>query len=324
MRNAMIFASLAGFILTGVIVAHLGVIEVTDAVLGVGWGFLAIMLIHPVQIVQAAVGWKSLFARPSSPSLLTFIEARWIREAANCLLPVAQIGGEIFGARVLAVRGMRGVDAAAGVVVDLTVEIFTQFLFVLLGLALIVSNGDDTGVIKWTIVGTMIATPVLLAFLAAQRYGLFLWVERLFLWLTTRWPLLRISAVEGLHDVIQRFYRSPRALLMACNMHLLAWLTGTFEVWLIFYFIGEPITLQQALVLESLGHAIRSAAFIVPGGLGVQEGGYVLLGMMYGLPPQQGLALSLIKRAREIFLGIPGLLAWYFLENRRQVKKTPA
>ncbi len=318
MRNIMIVTSLAGFILTAVIVLQLGVVEVSDAIFSVGWEFLAVLLVHPVQIVQAAIGWKGLFVKPSSLSLVTVIEARWIRESANCLLPVAQIGGELFGARVLSIRGLRGGDATASVVVDLTVEIFAQFLFVLLGLALVLNQEDNTGVIEWIIIGTMIAAPVLLAFLAAQRYGLFLGVERFLLWLTTRWSLLYVSAVEGLHDGIQRFYRNPRGLLLACSMHLLAWLTGTFEVWLILYFIGDPVTLRQALVLESLGHAIRSAAFVVPGGIGVQEGAYVLLAMTYGIPPQQGLALSLIKRAREIILGLPGLVIWSALESRKQ------
>jgi hypothetical protein len=64
----------------------------------------------------------------------------------------------------------------------------------------------------------------------------------------------------------------------------------------------------NALLLESLGQAIRGAAFAVPGALGVQEGGYLLLAPLVGLPPDMALALSLAKRAREIILGLPGLL----------------
>ena len=60
--------------------------------------------------------------------------------------------------------------------------------------------------------------------------------------------------------------------------------------------------------MESLGQAIRGAAFAIPGALGVQEGGYLLLAPLVGLPPDAGLALSLAKRARELLLGLPGLL----------------
>ena len=63
-------------------------------------------------------------------------------------------------------------------------------------------------------------------------------------------------------------------------------------------------------MLESLGQAVRAGAFAVPGALGVQEGGYVMLGRVVGLGPETALALSLAKRVRELVLGIPGLIAW--------------
>ena len=62
---------------------------------------------------------------------------------------------------------------------------------------------------------------------------------------------------------------------------------------------------------------IRSAAFAVPGGLGVQEGGYVLVGSLLGIPGDNAFALSLITRLRELGLGIPGLIAWQVIEGRR-------
>jgi len=74
---------------------------------------------------------------------------------------------------------------------------------------------------------------------------------------------------------------------------------------------------EQALVLLSLGHAIRSAAFLIPSGLGAQEAGFMVLGAMYGLPPGVGLAVSLAIRLREVVLGVPALVVWPFLEGRR-------
>ena len=43
----------------------------------------------------------------------------------------------------------------------------------------------------------------------------------------------------------------------------------------------------------------------------------MLIGAIYGLPPQMGLALALAKRVREIMLGAPGLLAWQVIEGHR-------
>ena len=80
-------------------------------------------------------------------------------------------------------------------------------------------------------------------------------------------------------------------------------------------FLEHPVSWSEALLLESLGQAIRGAGFAVPGALGIQEGGYLLLAPLAGLPPQAALALSLAKRAREVLWALPGLLWWYRSEQ---------
>ena len=63
--------------------------------------------------------------------------------------------------------------------------------------------------------------------------------------------------------------------------------------------------------------AVRGAAFAVPGALGAQEGGLIVLCALFGIPPDQALALSLVKRAADVALGLPGLLVWQVAEGRR-------
>ena len=66
--------------------------------------------------------------------------------------------------------------------------------------------------------------------------------------------------------------------------------------------------------------AVRGAAFAIPGALGVQEGGYLLLAPLAGLHPDTALALSLAKRAREVLLGVPGLLHLHASEGLWKVR----
>ena len=73
------------------------------------------------------------------------------------------------------------------------------------------------------------------------------------------------------------------------------------------------------MILESSAIAIRGAAFLVPGALGVQEGGFILLSNLLGIPGEIALALSLVPRVRELALGIPGLAAWQLVEARAPV-----
>jgi hypothetical protein len=51
--------------------------------------------------------------------------------------------------------------------------------------------------------------------------------------------------------------------------------------------------------------------------MGVQEGGYTLLGNLLGIPGEIAFTLSLVRRMRELALGIPALISWQLLEAAR-------
>jgi hypothetical protein len=82
-------------------------------------------------------------------------------------------------------------------------------------------------------------------------------------------------------------------------------------------FAGQPIPFGTALVIESLVYALRTVAFVVPNAVGVKEGAYVLLGGAFGLSPEMALALSLLKRARDLTIGLPVLAWWQIVEGGR-------
>ena len=116
-------------------------------------------------------------------------------------------------------------------------------------------------------------------------------------------------------------YRDPRRILLATALRLASRIALTLEVWLAAQLMGFPITLWEALMLKSLTGALRGAAFVVPGGWGVQEGGYVVLGGLLGLSPEVMLAVSLATRARELLVSLPGLVAWQHGEGRSLWKR---
>src|SRR5262249_18668795 len=97
-------------------------------------------------------------------------------------------------------------------------------------------------------------------------------------------------------------------------VHMAGWIFGVAEVLIVFAFIGNPISLAEALVIESLMHAIRGAAFAIPSALGAQEGGLVLLCAIFGIPTAQAIALATVKRVVDLALGMPGLIGWQLLE----------
>ncbi len=149
----------------------------------------------------------------------------------------------------------------------------------------------------------------LAGFYWTQRRGLFAKLMRAATRFSGKrdWSQL-LSRAEAIDLAVQTTYGRKGSVAASFLLSLIGWLVGAGEVYLIMHLLGSPVDWSDALLLESLGQAIRGAAFAIPGSLGVQEGGYLLLAPVVGLAPSTALALSLAKRAREILLGVPGLL----------------
>ena len=280
-------------------------------------GIALVVLVHIAQLVFTGLGWHAVAGTEVAIPARTYIWTRWIRESVSSLLPVAQLGGEVVGGRLLVLSGAKATEAAASTTVDLTVEALTLVVFIFIGLGYTALTGIGQGLVGYTLIGLAAFIPAVIALLALQRNGLVHLIGRLEAWLNRRWPQLDTRALHDLHDGIAASYRNPRGLVLGMGWHLAGWLGGVVEIYVMAAVLGQPVGWGQALIIESLGQAIRSAAFFVPAGLGVQEGSLLLLARELGLAPGTGLAISLVKRVRELVLGIPGLLAWQVIESGR-------
>lgn len=319
MKLAVAFSALLGLAVVTLLIGYFGFGTVGQAFLSAGWGMVAIACYHMLALGCAAMAWRTLVQRTWQAPFLVYFWARWIRESVNGLMPVGQVGGDIVGARLLAIRGAGAAVAGAGAVVDKTVEVFSQFVFSLFGVALLLYVSAEKS-LGWSVaIGLLIFAPLLVGFVVAQRMGMFRLLERFLLKLEGKSSWLSLGDVSGLHDKILELYGDRRALVRSFFFHLLTWVLGIGEVWLTAYFMGFELGLFEAAIIESLAQAVRSAGFVIPGSLGVQEGGYLLFGTMFGLSPEVALGLSLVRRVRQLLIGIPGLIAWQISEGQRLV-----
>ena len=272
---------------------------------------------HFVQILFSAAGWR-VIAGPMAarPSLGGFMVLRWIREGVNNLLPVAQIGGEFVASRMLQRRGVPWAPAIAGTVADLTVEMVTQIAFTLMGLGLLLYSVGNGGIAGYVASGLAMAALVAAGFLSAQWLGLATAIEKGMLRLGRSMGWAGMAQVEGLHKALIACYRSPRRVMLAALWQHAVLAAGRRQVCLALHFLGHDTGIGAGLVIESLGQALKAVGFAVPGALGVQEGGYIVVCQLFGLSPEVAIALSLVKRLREVVLGVPGLLAWQLMESR--------
>ncbi len=216
-------------------------------------------------------------------------------------------------------------QAAATIVVDITVGAATQMVCVIAGAALLTARSSDRAAIPlaWALlIGVAAFAAAIAAFVLVQHRSMFV----VFAGLARRLaPEKWLSGFKGgasaIDDAVVATYRRGFALFRANLLHLAGWAAGAGEIWLVMHFLSRPFALADAFVLESLGQGVHSAAFLAPGALGALEGGFVLFGALLGLPADIALAISLSKRVRELALGLPGLIVWQWVEGHYLMRR---
>ena len=288
---------------------------VARAIVSAGWATVLVVVARVVAVAAAGGGWWLLFPKDVRPSLWLCALLRFVREAANALLPLAQIGGDFIGARCLALKGTRGTVAAASVIVDVLMQAATQLIFAIIGLVLLIDMGGSE-LVAWPVaIGIAIAIPALGGFFLAQGAAGQRLVKRLLGLVTGDRDWQIFGAIDDLFARLDAFYSYRGGLVRSGVWHLAVWFLGATEVWIVLHFMGYPISYEHAVIIESLMHAVRGAAFAVPGALGAQEGGLIVLCAMFGVPPEAAIALSLVKRIPDLVIGVPGLIAWQAMEG---------
>ena len=325
MRRWGYIALIVGIALVIGLVIYQGAGDVAAAVAAVSWGIAVVVLVRLVPILFDGYIWRLLFLEGHRPPVLTALWARWIGESINTLVPAFQVGGAVVRSRLMVMRGIPGRIAGASVVVDLTLSTLTMLVFTLVGLGLLLARYGDSD-IAWAI-GACVAGGFVVVILLCvfQQRGLFGAV----IGIVARFAKGRawdnaIGGAQALDEAILDLYRRPWLLTANAVGQLVAWALGAAEIYAALHFMGYEITIADALLLESLILATRTAAFFVPGALGVQEGVLVLLGAVVGLGPEVALALSLVKRVRELVIGVPGLLAWQVAEGKNLLMRGAA
>ena len=288
-------------------------------------GFAGVTLVRALIVLLCGLAWARILARLSPAPPAAFLILRFVREGINVLLPVASIGGDVLGARLLTFWGVEGALAAASVLADMLLQVATLALFAALGAGLLtrVEGAAAADLAHWTLRALTVAGLLLAAFFALQRTGIVRVLEERVAALGRRFVReaeARPEAAPRVQGALDAVWGARRwgPLAQSLLLHALAWLLGAAEIAIVLACIGvEGVGLPEVLVIEALGQAIKAAAFLIPSGLGVQEGGLVLVCGLFGIDAGTALAVSLAKRVPDVVLGLPALVAWQNLEARR-------
>ncbi|MGA7232033.1 MAG: lysylphosphatidylglycerol synthase domain-containing protein [Xanthobacteraceae bacterium] len=324
MKRWLILAAGLGLVLAIAIIAYQGFGAVAQAFAAVGFGVVAVVLLRAVELAGAGLGWWIIVPASARCPLYACVWVRFIREAINALLPVAQVGGEIAGGRVMTFFGIAGEVAGATILVDILMQAVTLLLFTFVGIGVLATVVADRALIGSLAAGTAILGLALAGFFAAQRFGGAKLFDRLLMALAAKLGWSSLANRASLHDNLVRIYADLPRLGAAMLVHLGVWFVGALEVLVALRLMGFPIGYGEAVAIESVGQAVRAAAFLMPGALGVQEAGFIAVCAVYGIPAPAALALSLVKRVPDLTLGVPFLFVWHAHESRALMRRRPA
>src|SRR5579862_407508 len=316
MKRVARLLALAGLALAALLFARQDIGRLALLVADAIPGLLVAASFHLVPMSANALAWQRLFVRNDRPRLRVLFGVVWIRESVNGVLPVARVGGEIAAYRILRRHVASRPAVAASLAADVALSVLSQSAFALLGLSMLLVAGQAGAYTKEIAfgVGLMLASGI--AFLLAQRVGALAGMagiaERLFA------GRLRSARARSLRvDRALRAVHARHADVSTCIvLQLVAWLSTSGETWLALHFLGTPVNIHEAIAIEACVQAINSAAFIVPGAVGIQEGAFMLMGSLVGLDATASLALAAARRLRDIVIYIPGLFAWHHVETR--------
>ena len=261
-------------------------------------------------------------------SLTAIPLARQVRDSAGDILPFTQVGGIAAGMRVLILAGLTPARAIAAGMVDVTTELLAQSLFILLGLVLAApamrADPHWAPYLGWLVGGTALFALCILGFAVAQLAGSHLAERAMRPAANVSFGSLALAGASAaaFREAVHQLYRHRARVALSVVLHLFGWCASGLWLWLVFRVLGHAVSPVSAIAIQALLEGLRSATVFIPAAIGVQEAGYAALAPLFGLGPEVGLAASLLRRARDVVIGVPVLLLWQFVEARRIGKMT--
>lgn len=306
-----------GLTVLGLLIWHIGPLNIYEAITRLGPSALVVIILPSfIMYTIEAYGWRVVLGQAGKAvPFWRLLAIRTAGEVVNMTTPTAYLGGEPIKAYLLNKYNVPVAEGAASVVIAKTTMTIAEVCYILTGIALgflLLGAGDSVG---YTVTAALLSVGVLVCSIAAfvfiQRRGLFASILGVVRTLRVRSALLE-SQEEHLYSIdrtIRRFYcHHQRAFYVSIGVYFLGWMAESLEVVVILHYLGGPTSLLSAFSIGALAVFIKGGSFFIPGSLGAQDGGNVLLLKAFGYGEVTGLTFALLRRFRElVWIGI-GLL----------------
>jgi hypothetical protein len=253
----------------------IGIASVEQAIVRVGWGFVAILLVSSVRELAKAAAWAQTFAGTQRLSLVDAFHARLAGEALSTLLPMGFVVGEPTKAQHVDDR--MPFDAAfKGLMLEFAFYAASLALFAIAALILFIPS---TAALVAALVGVailLVLRPVRRALAPVRRFVI-----------AQPRRACAISALEAAYHGL-----------------------GIAETYMILRFLNPAAaTLTAAVAFEVINRGVTIAFKMVPMRVGIDEASAAFLAKHLAIGSATGVMVALVRKLRVLFWTALGLLA---------------
>ena len=279
---------------------------------------LILIVAHIPTLYFDSLAWVVLMSR-NKLSIYSAFMITWIAQTSSKFLPTGNITGEFVRFFLAKKSGQKFSEASSTVLIDLFIATFSLFLVGLLTFILVVNKKDEF-VFESDLFYLILA--MMLIFIGSLFFFLII-RNRLLSKLVRAMPVTnffktnRIYSIFRLDKSLHKLSFEKKKLFQAVIFRMIGWIAGAIEIYFFLWMIGVDANLIDVILIESVTSIVRSVAFFIPAGLGVQEFAFVMIGSFVGYSGVISFAIAMGRRLREIMVGIPAIVVFLLIYRKR-------
>ena len=274
-----------------------------------------IILIHIPTLFFDSMAWK-VFIKNENFSILWSFIITWVSQASGKFFPTGTVTGEFIRVYLGTKKGLSFHESSSTVFADLVIATFSLFLIASLSFLIVLSNN----VIFFQNDNSFYIVISLLILLSGCVFFYFFIKRRLLkFFLNLKNPLnfkLKRNNIKLLLKIDYSLFKissNKLNIFKATITRLLGWISGALEIYVFLMIINVEVSFVDVILIEAFTGLIRSVVFFIPAGLGIQELAFVIIGSHVGLSDSVSFSMAIGRRIREIGVGLPAILTWFFV-----------
>ena len=278
---------------------------------------------HLPSLIFDSLAWMVLMTKKKLKFFWCFC-ITWISQTSGKFLPTGNITGEFVRIYLGVQKGMSSTNSSSTVIADLAIATFSLLLVSILSFSLFWEKKENLSQpeegLEYILLSIffMILASILFCFSIRKRFLKYILkkTSNYFIIYKKKIRAISISLLKFDYELYKLSFRI-NILLYSLFFRLLGWLGGAFEIYIFLRIINIEISPVDAILIESFTGIIRAFVFFIPAAIGVQEFAFVIVGTFLGFSNPVSLSIAISRRVREVLIGIPAMLSWYLIFNKK-------